>query len=140
MNIQICINGVSVFDSVFSCSDTLSFTLGEAINPVVNHFTEEAMEKFDEFRKIYAGKKRGNTTEFLNFRKRHKDFKEVIPLLLPAIQAQAKEKLRKKYNREFVPEWPNLQTWINQRRWEEEVEQPKQQQVVMPNLLSYAKP
>lgn len=121
MKLHICLNGNVVFDSELLPSDELSISLSnEQIQPTVSKFTEEALNQFDTFRKSYPGKKRGNDTEFLNFRKRHKDYRDVLPLLLPAVLEQQKEKNRRKFMREFVAEWPNLQTWINQRRWEEE--------------------
>ena len=41
----------------------------------------ESKVKFDEFRKLYQGTKRGNQTEFENFIKKHKDWEEVINIL-----------------------------------------------------------
>ncbi len=77
-------------------------------------------EIFDIARKIYLGTKRGLDTEFENFKKKHKDWKEVLSLLKPAIQNQIQWHKEKKLRKEFVPEWKNFQTWINQRCWEEE--------------------
>lgn len=82
---------------------------------------EEKQKQFDFFRVRYGGTKRGNKTEFENFRKKHKDWQDVLPLLLPAVENQIRERTLKKSN-EFMPQWKNLQTWINQRCWEEEVE------------------
>lgn len=76
---------------------------------------------FEEFRKFYKGTKRGLKTEFENFKKKHKDWKEVLPTLLEKYKAQkeAKEKIR--LNGGFVPQEKNLQTYLNQRCWEEEI-------------------
>jgi len=63
-------------------------------------------------------------TEFENFNKRHKDWLTVLPLLLPAIQAEIKYHNDSKINEVFVPEYANLSTWINQRRWETEFPNP----------------
>jgi len=83
-------------------------------------------QQFEEFRILYGGVKKGLDTEFENFTKKHKDWKEIIPLLKTAIE---KQKLWREQNKGktvdgrpvFIPEWKNLQTWINQRCWEEQV-------------------
>lgn len=87
---------------------------------------------FDVFRKLYPGTKRGNKTEFDNFCKKHKDWKEVLPYLTVVIKEQIAVKEAKKQKKEFVPEWKNLQTWINQRCWEEEI---AKTDTVKPNVM-----
>ena len=79
-------------------------------------------EKFEEFRKYYPGNKRGLDTEFSNFVKKHKDYSEVIDLLLPSIVKETEWHNRKRAAGQFTPEYAHLQTWINQRRWENELE------------------
>lgn len=79
---------------------------------------------FDNFRISYPGKKRGADTEFANFKKKHKDWQAVLPLLSPAVENQKAARAHKKSTGGFVPEWKHLPTWINQRCWEEEVELP----------------
>jgi len=74
---------------------------------------------FDQARKEFYGTKRGLQTEFDNFRKKHKDWEKVLPLLLPAIKTQIANRLRMKLKNEFVPPPKNFKTWINQRCWEE---------------------
>jgi hypothetical protein len=76
--------------------------------------------KFDEARKAYIGTKRGLLIEFDNFKKRHKDYKEVIDLLKPAIELEIEHKTYLKEKGRFVPEWKNFATWIDQRCWEQE--------------------
>lgn len=76
-------------------------------------------EIFNEFRVLYKGRRRGNDTEYANF-VRHKDWQEVLPLLKPSLENQIKIRNIKKTKNEFVPEWKNLQTWINNRCWEQE--------------------
>jgi len=66
---------------------------------------------FDTFRKKYPGTKRGNETEFKNFQKKHKDWKEVLPLLENMIYPQ--------YNGKEKRYIPHLSNWINNRKWEE---------------------
>lgn len=83
---------------------------------------EEVKDKektFDEFRIKYLGTKRGNKTEFENFIKKHKDWKEVLPTLKTCLETQIEQRKKLKESGKFVPEWKNLQTWINQRCWEE---------------------
>ena len=80
---------------------------------------EEYKKVFDEFRKNYPGTKRGNDIEFTNFIKKHKDWREVLPNLLKRLNYQKEARQVRRENKLFVPEWKNLQTWINQRCWEE---------------------
>lgn len=72
---------------------------------------------FNSARKIYLGRKRGNDTEFANFAKKHKDWREVLPILEPTIRKQIEARAA---SNGFVPEWKHFATWINQRCWEEE--------------------
>lgn len=44
---------------------------------------------------------------------------EVLPLLKPAVAAQILHRKNLRDKGQFVPEWKNIQTWINQRCWEE---------------------
>lgn len=89
--------------------------------------TRNQLQQFNLFRDLYEGTKRGNKTEFENFCKKHKDWEIELPKLLPAIMAQILIRETKNKKGEFVPEWKNLQTWINQRCWEQEVKIPKEQ-------------
>ncbi len=76
---------------------------------------QEAKAAFEEFCKAYPGKKRGLETEFANFKKKHKDWRVIVPLLLPAATAYAEQ--TKTTPKEFIK---HLQTWINNRCWETE--------------------
>ncbi len=78
---------------------------------------------FDSFRMSYPGTKKGAKTEFNNYKKKHKDWREVLPLLQPAINKQMIARRKLESSGVFVPSWKHLQTWINQRCWEEEPEQ-----------------
>lgn len=73
---------------------------------------------FEEFRKAYQGTKRGQSEELKNLKK-HKDWKEVIPELLPNYQKQQQALTEKRNKNEFVPPPKNLKTYINQRCWTE---------------------
>ena len=75
---------------------------------------------FEEFRKVYLGRKRGCQTELDNLKKKHKDWREVLPLLKPAYERQCAAKIAQKGK--IDPQYEkNLQTYINNRCWEEEV-------------------
>jgi hypothetical protein len=73
---------------------------------------------FDKFRVEYPGTKRGLKTEFENFIKKNKP--EVVELLLPALKKEIAHKNTLIQLKQFVPEWKNLSSWINQRCWEQE--------------------
>lgn len=75
---------------------------------------------FEKARKLYPGAKRGFDKEFVNFKKKHRDWREVLPLLEPAIQNQIR--WRETANGEFRPPWKNFPTWINSGWWEFEPE------------------
>jgi hypothetical protein len=77
--------------------------------------------QFEIFRQSYPGTKRGLDVEFLNLTKKHKDWKEVIPNLSGKLNYQKACRDGKQSAGGFVPEWKNLQTWINQRCWDEEI-------------------
>lgn len=84
---------------------------------------KEYKEKFSAFVAIYkklTGKQtRGVDTEFRDFKARHKDWKEVIPLLSYAIKRETQERNEAKSHRRFFPEPKLLQTYLGkQRAWE----------------------
>lgn len=76
---------------------------------------------FDQFRNEYLGTKRGLITELENFLKKNRP--ETVELLLPALIKEKEHKTRLQESGQFVPTWKNLQTWINQRCWEQEFPQ-----------------
>jgi hypothetical protein len=80
-----------------------------------------SLETFDVFRKLFPGIKKGNGTEFQNFKKKHKDWRTILPILRESVSKQIAIRDQKKQRGDFVPEWKNLQTWINGRCWEEEM-------------------
>ena len=90
---------------------------GETVE--VETISEEEL-MFDTFRKAYKGTKRGLQTEFTNFKKKHKDWREVLVILLPSYQAQQTKREQALRKGCFVPQEKNLQTYINQRCWEAE--------------------
>lgn len=76
--------------------------------------SKEEKEIFNIARKRFPGSKNGLDVEFTNFQKKHKDWREVLPLLLPAIEQQI---IWRKADERY---WKMFQTWINQRCWTEE--------------------
>ena len=94
------------------------------LSNVVPH-VDISKDMFDVARKAYPGTKRGCDTEYTAFRK-HKDWREAISLLTPAIEREAAHKAallarRADNPKQFVPEWAHFSTWINQRRWEQDL-------------------
>lgn len=89
-----------------------------------NNNTPHEYTIFNEFRTLYPGTKRGNETEFNNFKKKHKDWKEQLSKLKSAVEKQIEIKKQLINTNKFCPEWKNLQTWINNRCWEEEIKSP----------------
>lgn len=80
--------------------------------------------KFENFRKLFGGSKRGLETEFKDFQK-HKDWKEVILILETSLRNEINHRNNLNNKNAFCPPWANLKTWINQRRWEIEYENTK---------------
>jgi hypothetical protein len=95
-------------------TDNVTVTVNDTVTAIVT-----VTEIFEKFRQKFGGKKRGNGTELENFQK-HEDWETVLPLLEIAVDNQILEREAKKAKNEFVAEWKNMSTWINQRCWEEE--------------------
>jgi hypothetical protein len=83
---------------------------------------KELKSQFEIFRQSYPGTKRGIDAEFENLKKKHKNWREVVPVLSDSLSYQMSAREMKRQKGGFVPEWKNLQTWINQKCWEEEIE------------------
>lgn len=106
------------------CHNNIANDSKDSYNDNDNDIKEKNIKKeFEIFRKQYPGTKRGLETEFSNFKKKHKDYKDAVKLLLPAIQKLEIWREKKRSAGQFVPEYANLSTWINQRRWEVELEE-----------------
>jgi hypothetical protein len=86
---------------------------------VIEELSQEKI-LFEEFRKAYLGTKRGLDIEFTNFCKKHKDWRDVLPYLKVNYERQieAKKSQRGSIDPRFEK---HLQTYINQRCWEEEI-------------------
>ena len=100
--------------------------------------SSELEQQFEEFRKAYKGRKRGHKEEFENFKKKNTDWCEIVPLLMPALHRLEEYNAAAVAAGKWVPQWATLQTWINQRRWTEELPavasptSPQQAQVATP--------
>lgn len=93
-------------------------------NSIVKETKEK--EKFDLVRVLYPGTKRGLETEFDNFVKKHKDWKEILPFMMSQLEEQIEIRAK---STGFVPQWANFSTWINQRKFEEELKITKNEQL-----------
>ena len=100
--------------------DTLMSPKGEGRESYAT--TEVSHEEllFDDFRRAYRGTKRGLATEFANFKKKHSDWKQVVSILKSSYEHQCFLKDEARQRGCFVAQEKNLQTYINQRCWEEE--------------------
>ena len=81
----------------------------------------DLVQAFDDFRKKYkslGGTARGLETELNDLKKKHKDWKVVIPMLGYALEKEAKEREDARRRGKFFPQMKNLQTYINNRCWE----------------------
>lgn len=91
-----------------------------------NYITNKEKEKhlyakFEQFRlkyKSYGGKVRGFQTELEDFKKKHKDWKEVIPMLEYAIDKENEARVEANSQNIFFARIQNLKTYLNQRSWE----------------------
>jgi uncharacterized protein YdaU (DUF1376 family) len=75
--------------------------------------------EFENFRLLYPGTKRGYDSEFENLKKKYKDWKQICAILNDCLDKQIAAKETNRQNGAFVPQWKNLQTYINQKAWEE---------------------
>lgn len=81
--------------------------------------TESEQQMFDQARKFYLGSKRGLQTELNNFVKKYPtEWRNILPLLLPAILREKVDKEQKLKDNGFNQQWKNFSTWINGRCWE----------------------
>lgn len=73
--------------------------------------------EFEKFRVAYKGSKRGLKVELENLKRKYPDWREIIPLLMPALERMEQYRSECAKRGEFVPQYAMLQTWINQARW-----------------------
>lgn len=79
---------------------------------------------FDNSRKIYPGRKRGLSVEFEAFKEAVKDWRDVLPLLEPAIRAYAAHCESLKAIGQFCPNHKDFCRWLKNRCWETEYPDP----------------
>ena len=81
--------------------------------------TIEEIDEFNVFRLMYKklGAVKGCSVEMKIFTK-HKDWRDVLPILKESLLRQIKERQVAHDAGEFVPSWPMFSTYLNQRRWE----------------------
>lgn len=79
-------------------------------------------DKFKLFYEKYQGTKRGVTFELKNFKSKHKNWKEIVPLLEPALDQLITWHDKKIELGQFVPEYASLTKWINESRWEDKLQ------------------
>ena len=94
-----------------------------------NLLNDEIIELFDQFRRAFPGTKRGLDAELGNLKKKYRNWRELVPLFMPALEKALAWRQEMTDTGQFVPAWPYLRTWINDRRWENEyqpVEHPKE--------------
>ena len=107
-------------DIVINNINNTNNTVEDGSNKENTNIKEAQKEKFEEGRKLFKGTKRGLDTEYKNFKKAHKDWGTVVNLIEPAIHKEIEWRTKQEAAKQFVPEWKNFQTWINQRCWEQE--------------------
>ena len=78
----------------------------------------QSEQQFEDFRLHYPGIKRGFQIEFDNFKKKHPNWQDVLPLLIPPVDRLIAYSEKCRARGQFVAEYPHLQTWLNQSRWE----------------------
>ena len=81
--------------------------------------TDEEAAEFDLFRRDYGkkGTVNGLGVELSRFTK-HKDWRDVLPTLPANLARQKKERQAMVDAGHFLPEWPHLSTYLNNRMWE----------------------
>lgn len=81
----------------------------------------ELEKQFEEFRKAYPGRKRGHDTELAAFKRKYKNWAEIVPLLMPALQRLIEYNKKASAVGQWTANFANLSTWLFQARWEEEM-------------------
>ena len=95
----------------------------ESTEQNVVYTTSELEQLFEDFRRAYKGTKRGFKVEFDNFKRKHQsDWREIVPLLMPALMRMEEWRKQQQAAGQFVPQYAMLQTWLNQGRWTTEYE------------------
>lgn len=83
--------------------------------------TEAEQYLFESFRQKYktaGGSVRGLQVEMNDFVRKHLDWRDALLILHDNHDRQIKERRWLADNAKHLPEWPHLQTYISQRRWD----------------------
>jgi hypothetical protein len=118
-------------------ADPLQMDLSPLEGTPTQNETVDPSETFNVARVAFPGRKRGNPTEFANYQKKHKDWRQMLPTLLPAINREKAYHDQCAAAGTFCAPWKNLSTWINQRCFEEEFPEVKKDVVTGPDLGMY---
>lgn len=119
----------SIQDKQKNTTDTVN--VNDNVNVNVNVIKEkkekevceysELEKQFEEFRKAYPGRKRGHDTELAAFKRKYKNWTEIVPLLMPALQRLIEYNNTASAAGKWTASYANLSTWLFQARWEEEL-------------------
>lgn len=114
--------GCSVENSqfIFNNINNKEKNIDEKENCENEHFSK-LEEAFEVFRKAYPGRKRGHDTEFDAFKRKHKNWTKIVPLLMPALQRLIEYNKAAEAAGQWTANYANLSTWLYQSRWEEEL-------------------
>lgn len=79
--------------------------------------------EFEKARKAYPGQKVGADPAWKHFIKKHGIHAvKIIPLLLPAIEAEVEHKHKLTASGLFCPQWKSFERWINGSYWTQDLE------------------
>ncbi len=88
-----------------------------------NNMSESDFSNFDVFYKFYP--KHEGRQKALEAWNKLRPNQELQQTIMAAVEKQKKQKVGLKSRNEFCPEWPMPATWLNQRRWEDEIPEVK---------------
>jgi DNA-binding PadR family transcriptional regulator len=103
-------------------SENRTLDIQEINNKINNKEREDFFKlEFDKFRRMFVGDgKRGLDKEWDAFKKKYKNYDEIVPLLVPAYTKYLDYRNSKLARNEFLPSHKVFSTYINQSCWEEE--------------------
>ena len=103
---------------IFECQDSAS-GISAPLSSGVD--SSDVPDAFESFRRAYPGRKAGAQVEFDNFKSKYpRQWPQIIPKLMPALQRLMHWRSQAQAAGQFVPQFKNLRTWINQQCWTEE--------------------
>lgn len=117
-------NPLDLFVNPAHASTTTKEVIKEEVKQITLPLTplQGAINIFETFRVSYPGTKRGLETEFDYFKKKNKDWTQILPNLSGAVERQKQQReILRQNNEKFIPAWKNLKTWICNRGWEEQI-------------------